>query len=130
MSPSEHREAFEAWMRSQDHERQFDEDPDKPDEYENWCVQVSWEAWQRAAQTKQRMKPEWLRAIGKAASALRFIAANYNYIVDGESQCASGVARLTELAKNELLSIAATLVEIEKDLLCQKMTNRNSVTPP
>lgn len=100
MSPSEHREAFEAWMRSQDHERQFDEDPDKPDEYENWCVQISWEAWQKAAQTKQRMKPEWLRAIGKAASALRFIASN-DY---GEP---------TEVAKKELLSIAATLVEIE-----------------
>ena len=45
------------------------------------------------------MKPEWLRAIGKAASALRY-SAEYDVV-------------LSEQARAELRAIAETLSEIE-----------------
>jgi hypothetical protein len=49
---NEQREAFEAWMREQNYEQQFDrfdEDHEhQPNEYEDWNCQVAYEAWQAA----------------------------------------------------------------------------------
>ena len=45
------------------------------------------------------MRPEWLLAIGKAASALRFTASNWEW--------------LTDEAKRESKAIADTLTELE-----------------
>ena len=45
------------------------------------------------------MRPEWLRAISKAASSIRFTANNWEWV--------------TESAKQESMQIANTLTEIE-----------------